>query len=116
MTSKHGRERGRRDGDVDRGARNGGRAAGGYALRPLRRSLSSRQALPVYADAPVAIAMAGRREVGGQGTWTVSSHKGTFGVERLRDNDVSTFWQYAKRQTERETANTYPQTQSGMHT
>ena len=35
------------------------------------------------------------REVGRRGTWSVSSYKGVFGVRNLRDDDLSTFWQYA---------------------
>ncbi len=36
-----------------------------------------------------------RREIGNLAVWTLSSAKQGNGVEQLRDDNTSTFWQYA---------------------
>lgn len=43
--------------------------------------------------APAALAASGRREIGAEGVWTLSTAKPGNGVEQLRDDNLDTYWQ-----------------------
>ena len=62
----------------------------------LHRPTRPARVLPCLAALPTRSPAATReyREVGGRATWSVSSFKGSFGVDHLRDDNVTTYWQY----------------------
>lgn len=46
-------------------------------------------------DSTVPFDVTGLKEIGNLASWTVSSFKPGCGIDALRDDDVSMFWQYA---------------------
>jgi len=50
-------------------------------------------AVPMEVDVPFDPAVLGLKEIGNLASWTVSSCKPGCGVDALRDDDTSLFWQ-----------------------
>jgi hypothetical protein len=59
----------------------------------IANGLLRRHAVPMEIDTPFDPSALGLKEIGNLANWTVSSCKPGCGVEALRDEDTSLFWQ-----------------------